>query len=76
MALSLLFTFRSDFLTIATTRPETLFADVAIAVNPLVREPLRTLKADYMSPSTIIMKYLKVDALGCEVTKCVLHFAG
>ncbi|KAL6993239.1 valine--tRNA ligase [Sarracenia purpurea var. burkii] len=25
---------RSDYLTIATTRPETLFADVAIAVNP------------------------------------------
>ncbi|PSS21464.1 Valine--tRNA ligase [Actinidia chinensis var. chinensis] len=27
---------RSDFLTIATTRPETLFADTAIAVNPQV----------------------------------------
>ncbi|CAM8973517.1 unnamed protein product [Rhodiola kirilowii] len=26
---------RSDFLTIATTRPETLFGDVAIAVNPM-----------------------------------------
>lgn len=28
---------RSDYLTIATTRPETLFGDVAIAVNPQVR---------------------------------------
>lgn len=27
---------RSDFLTVATTRPETLFGDVAIAVNPKV----------------------------------------
>ncbi|CAM8976538.1 unnamed protein product [Rhodiola kirilowii] len=26
---------RSDFLTVATTRPETLFGDVAIAVNPM-----------------------------------------
>lgn len=28
---------RDDFMTIATTRPETLFGDVAIAVNPEVR---------------------------------------
>ena len=28
--------FRSDYLTIATTRPETLFGDVAIAVHPKV----------------------------------------
>lgn len=28
--------FRSDFLTIATTRPETLFGDVAVAVHPQV----------------------------------------
>lgn len=27
---------RSDYLTIATTRPETLFGDVAIAVHPEV----------------------------------------
>jgi valyl-tRNA synthetase len=27
---------RDDFMTIATTRPETLFGDVAIAVNPEV----------------------------------------
>lgn len=27
---------RSDFLTVATTRPETLFGDVALAVNPEV----------------------------------------
>lgn len=26
----------SDYLTVATTRPETLFGDVAIAVNPQV----------------------------------------
>lgn len=28
--------FSGDFLTIATTRPETLFGDVAIAVHPEV----------------------------------------
>jgi valyl-tRNA synthetase len=27
---------RDDFMTIATTRPETLFGDVTIAVNPEV----------------------------------------
>ncbi|TXG69938.1 hypothetical protein EZV62_004873 [Acer yangbiense] len=34
---------RDDFLTVATTRPETLFGDVAIAVNPKVRTNLFSL---------------------------------
>jgi hypothetical protein len=38
---------RDDFMTIATTRPETLFGDVAIAVNPEVCSI--AVSPDYMS---------------------------
>ena len=43
---------RDDFMTIATTRPETLFGDVAIAVNPEVCSVA-------VNPDSISMLYSK-----------------
>jgi valyl-tRNA synthetase len=58
---------KTDFITIATTRPETIFADTAIAVNPkdkrykklinkfakipLIGKPIKIIADDYADPS-------------------------